>query len=219
PHSGDDIHLLSPRLHHCNCRGGRGAWVVMPGPQLVRPGRQRLGVLMVHVRQQHADLPRQTLQKNTGEEVTLLLAPGAGLQYGRHEIRRLPAAQGWHLEQLLRLLEVRQLMRGDETVLDVVVGCGGRRLLHQVRHHPQRLVRKRCHHVTVSIKLSRHVFDCKRALRLGEPQRRRLRPERRELDGALGRRWRRWRRVRLLNAHPRCRTCSNVSGHQCSDED
>jgi hypothetical protein len=40
------------------------------------------------------------------------------------------------------------------------------------------------------------VFDCKRALRLGEPQRRRLRPERRELDVALGRR--RWRRVRLL---------------------
>ncbi|MFO0004009.1 MAG: hypothetical protein ACK559_23045, partial [bacterium] len=68
---------------------------------------------------------------------------------------------------------------------------------HQVRHHPQRLVRECRHHVTVSIKLSSHVFDCKCALRLGEPQRRRLRPERRELDVALGRR-RRWRRVVLL---------------------
>ena len=168
----------------------------MKGPRLACPGRQRLGVFVVHIRQQHPDLPRQPLQENTGEEVAFLLTPGAGLQHGRHEIRRLPAAQGRHLEQLLRLLEVRQLMRGDETVLDVVVGRGGGRLLHQVRHHTQRLVRECRHHVTVSVKLSSHVFDCKRALRLGEPQRRRLRPERRELDVALGRR--RWRRVRLL---------------------
>jgi hypothetical protein len=37
----------------------------------------------------------------------------------------LPAAQSRHLEQFLRLLEVRQLMRGDEAVLDVIIGRGG----------------------------------------------------------------------------------------------
>ncbi len=94
----------------------------MEGPQLVRLGGQGLRVLVVSLGQQDPDLPGQPLKKNAGEEVGLLLAPGTGLQHGRHQLRRLAAAQSGHLEQPLRLLEVRQLVRGDEPLLNVVVG-------------------------------------------------------------------------------------------------
>ncbi|MFN9941610.1 MAG: hypothetical protein ACK56I_19250, partial [bacterium] len=94
----------------------------------------------------------QPLEKNAGEEVGFLLAPGTGLQHGRHQLRRLAGAQGGHLEKPLRLLEIRQLVRSDEPLLDVVVGSLRRLAFHNVGNQANGLVREGGDHVTVAVK-------------------------------------------------------------------
>ncbi len=78
--------------------------VVVESSKLVRLGHQCLHILVIHIHQQNVNLSGQPLEKNAG----------SGLQQRRHEVRRLSVAQSRHLEQFLHLLEVCQLMRGNE---------------------------------------------------------------------------------------------------------
>ncbi len=64
------------------------------------------------------------MEKNAGEQIALLLAPRTSPQHGRLEVRWLPAAQSVNFgTSSPPSLEIRQLMGGDETILDVVVRC------------------------------------------------------------------------------------------------
>ncbi|MFN9902194.1 MAG: hypothetical protein ACK55Z_26110, partial [bacterium] len=67
-------------------------------PQLVRLLGEGLRVLVVHLGEQDPNLPGQPAQEKAGEEMRLLLTPGADLQHLGHELGRLPGPQGRQLE-------------------------------------------------------------------------------------------------------------------------
>ncbi len=105
--SGDGGHEIRLRILLHSRQATAAAVVVVEGPQLVRLHRQRLWFLVVGLGHQDPDLPREPLEEDAGEEVGFLLASGTRLQHHRQQLQRLPSAQGRHLEQSLRLLEVR----------------------------------------------------------------------------------------------------------------
>jgi hypothetical protein len=121
----------------------------------------------------------QVLQKNTGEQVCLLLAARAGLQHGDHHLRWFPATQGRHQKRPLCLLKIRELVRSDEPLLDVFVGRLRGRALHQ------ELVGQHGDHMALFVKLGLNLLDGEGTLHLGEPQRWRLGPEMRQLNRLL----------------------------------
>jgi hypothetical protein len=100
------------------------------------------------------------------------------------------------MKKSLRLLEVRQLVRSDQPLLDVVLGRLRRLAFHNIGDQANRLVRKGSDHMAVAVKLRHHSLHRECALRLREPKRGRLRPERRQLD--LARLLRRRRRILLF---------------------
>jgi hypothetical protein len=95
------------------------------GPKAVSPDRQipRVGVLVVA--EENAQLGRQPLQKQKQKKLVGLMAPGTQFEHAGQELRRFLVSQIPHVVKLLDLLEVGELVGGQQPGLQLRVGGGG----------------------------------------------------------------------------------------------
>ena len=112
----------------------------MEGPQIVSLGHQIPHILVVVFIQHDAKFGRQLAPEEVSEEDVGLLVVRACLQHGGEQLRGVPGTKGLHLEELVDLLVVSELMSLKQSGLKLCIRCEERRNFDQVQDSPNALL-------------------------------------------------------------------------------
>ena len=137
---------------------------------------------MVVFTQHDAELGREAAEEQMCEEDVRLLTAWASFQHGGEELGRAPGAEGLHLEQLVNLLVVSELVSLEQPRLELFVGSEERRDFNEIQN-PTNALLVECSHQLVEFRLlAGDAMSTEVALRQSKPAGWLVAPEGRQFD-------------------------------------
>ena len=151
---------------------------------------------MVVFTQHDAELGREAAEEQMCEEDVRLLTAWASFQHGGEELGRAPGAEGLHLEQLVNLLVVSELVSLEQPRLELCVGSEERRDFDEIQNPTDALLAECSHQLVKFCLLASVAVSPEAALRQSKPTGWLVAPEGRQFDVAETR----WRVKRMRSS-------------------